>query len=262
MKRPTLLLFLFLLIKLSYGQWPAVFGTEYYWAYPNHTRETYDKGFILTLDFESQPNTPYGSCIIKTDINGNELWRKRIGNSSKHLQILGVAFDPENNMYITGATAQFDDWRDPFIMKLNPCMEVEWCNIYATPGLDDLAFEIVYVPQLNTFTVNLYYTRLIDNTRLLSIDTDGNEVWSNYYGNNYNYTGNLPFGLTNSSIDTSNLVYGFAYARIDSTSVFELEPYWLKVAHDGTPIWGKFRLPDSVFDNGEAREESIYAKSK
>lgn len=251
--------FIFLLLSIfiedAFCQWPAVFGSEYYWAYPNHTRETYDKGFILTLDFESQPYTPYGSCIIKTDINGNELWRKRIGNSSKHLEIQGVAFDPENNMYITGATAQFDELRDPFIMKLNPCMEIEWCNIYASPGLDDLAFEIVYVPQLNTFTVNLYYARLIDNTRLLSIDTDGNEVWSNYYGNSYNYTGIMPFGLTNSSIDTSNLIYGFAYARIDSTLYFEMEPYWLKVAYDGTPIWEKFRLPDSVFSRGMVREE-------
>lgn len=83
--------FIFLLLSIfiedAFCQWPAVFGTEYYWAYPNHTRETYDKGFILTLDFESQPNTPFGSCIIKTDINGNELWRKRIGNSSQSVNL-------------------------------------------------------------------------------------------------------------------------------------------------------------------------------
>lgn len=256
MKRRTFVgFFLLLFINVSFAQWPAVFGTEYYWAYPNHTRETYDKGFLLTLDFESQPNTPYGSCIIKTDINGNQLWRKRIGNSSKHLEIRGIAFDPENNIYITGATEQFDDLRDPFIMKLNPCLEVEWCNIYPSPGLDDVAFEIVYVPQLNTFNVSLYYTRLVDNTRLLNIDTDGNEVWSNYYGNNSNYTGLMPFGLVNSSIDTSSLLYGFAYARIDSTLYFEVEPYWLKVAYDGSTVWEKNRLPDSVFSRGEAREE-------
>lgn len=257
--------FIFLLLSIfiedAFCQWPQVFGTEYYWATPNHTREAYDKGFLLTLDFEPQQYTPYGSCIIKTDINGNQLWKKQIGNSSKHLEIKGITFDAENNIYISGGTAQFDQQRDPFIMKLNPCMEVEWCKIYRSPDLDDLANEIVYISALNTFIVNFIYVRANDNIRLMNIDPEGDEIWSNYYCFSPDYTGTMPIGICHFSVDTSVILYGFTYSRIENTSNFELEPYWLKVAHDGNFLWENYRLPDTVFFRGTAKEEPILLNS-
>jgi hypothetical protein len=259
MKRINLIVFQLLIVfSTGYCQWPQVFGTEYYWATPNHTRETYDKGFLLTLDFESNPNTPYGSCIIKTDINGNELWRKRIGNSSKHLEIKGIAIDPENNIYISGGTAQFDAGRDPFIMKLNPCMEVEWCNIYRSPELDDLGLEMNYVPDLNSLIVNFYYVRYLNAVSIINLNTTGDILWENFYFNNPETGGSMPIGLINSTIDSSFLLYGFTYAWSDSLQYYELKPYWSKIGYDGNLVWEKFRLPESAFNRGITTEEPFF----
>lgn len=256
MKRINLIVFqLLIVISSGYCQWPQVFGTEYYWATPNHTRETYDKGFLLTLDFESFPNTPYGSCIIKTDINGNELWRKRIGNSLKHLEIQGIAIDSENNIYISGGTAQFNAYRDPFIMKLNPCMEVEWCNIYRSPELDDLGLEMNYVPALNTLIANFYYARYPKAVSLISLNTSGDILWEKFYCNNPQTGGGLPIGLVNVSVDTSFLLYGFTYVSNDTSSYWVLRPQWSKIAYDGTLVWEKFNLDDSIYFRGLTREE-------
>ena len=253
--------FIFLLLSIfiedAFCQWPAVFGTEYYIATPNFTGESYDKGFLLTLDYKTLPDSPYGSCIIKTDINGNQLWKKEIGNSQKHIGIRGIAFDSESNVYISGGTKQLDSKRDPFIMKLNPCMEIEWCNIYRSIDLDDFADEIVYEPALNSMVVNFVFARNTNSIQVMNINPNGDIIWSNYYCNNPDYTNTFPYGLAYSYSDTSVLLYGTTYARIDTTSYFELQPYWLKVAHDGGFIWERYKLPDSVFSRGTIAEEPI-----
>jgi len=184
--------------------------------------------------------------------------KNKLGNSSKHLELKGVAMDAENNIYISGGTAQFDQQRDPFIMKLNPCMEIEWCNIYRSPDLDDIANEIVYAPASNSLVVNFIYVQAFDNIRLMNIDSDGSIIWSNYYCSNPAYRGTTSIGIVHSPIDTSILLYGFTYAEIDTSLYFELEPYWLKVGYDGNAVWERYRLPDSIFKNGLTCEEPIF----
>jgi hypothetical protein len=42
-----------------------------------------DGGFLITGWFQNWSNTPYGKCLlIKTDANGNELWRKKVIKNS------------------------------------------------------------------------------------------------------------------------------------------------------------------------------------
>lgn len=46
-----------------------------------------DGGFFITGFFQNNSNNPYSKCIlIKTDLNGNELWRRKIGKATPNIQ--------------------------------------------------------------------------------------------------------------------------------------------------------------------------------
>lgn len=53
---------------------------------PQGITKSTDGGLLLTGFFQNWSSSPYSKClIIKTDINGNELWRKKIGKSPPDL---------------------------------------------------------------------------------------------------------------------------------------------------------------------------------
>ncbi len=228
-------------INACFSQWPQVFGSEYFYAFTDYTRETYDKGFLLNLDFRSEQSAPLGSLLIKTDVNGNELWRKRIGNSTNHLEIRGITLDPQNNIYICGGIAELigDEYRDPFIMKLNPCMEVEWCNIYQTLEFDDIALQMVYIEATNSIAVNFSYHVPTHPVSIANFNTDGEKLWENYFFENPQTWDPKPVGLVNSMVDSSLMLYGYTGVQNDSFAVLFRVPQWLKIDYNGNLIWEK-----------------------
>ena len=122
-----------LLISISaHSQnWPKIYTGLETWA--RWTIQTYDKGFVI---LGTKQNYKMG-WIIKTDINGNILWDKKLGNN-------GYIFDPsnieqtqDNGFIISGTTDKIGNQADAFIMKLNSCADLEWCKIIYTPSLPD-----------------------------------------------------------------------------------------------------------------------------
>ncbi|MBK7212209.1 MAG: hypothetical protein IPH88_02690 [Bacteroidales bacterium] len=77
MKKTRFILFLlaFFSVSFSYAQWPHTYqaGSN---AFGNSLLESYDKGYLIgasTIQYST--NEKYG-IVLKTDINGNEIWRK------------------------------------------------------------------------------------------------------------------------------------------------------------------------------------------
>ena len=82
---------------------------------PQMVTSSIDGGFLITGFFESFGANPYRRCLlIKTDANGNELWRKKIGKSSpdvsdgraiiqdsisKQIIIVGYQYLPGNKVH-------------------------------------------------------------------------------------------------------------------------------------------------------------------
>jgi hypothetical protein len=54
---------------------------------PQMLTSSQDGGFLITGYFQNNGSTPYSKClIIKTDANGNELWRKKLGKTNPNVQ--------------------------------------------------------------------------------------------------------------------------------------------------------------------------------
>lgn len=259
----NLLLLIFSIISVTANaQWP-VYGQEYYWAYPNHTREMYDKGFIVTFDFEQTPGLAYNSALLKVDINGNLLWKKVMANQSKYIQIRGICAQKDGGIVISGRTCLYDDYQDPFIMKLNACMETEWCNIYNTPGREDLADEIIFLPTENSCMVSL--GDATDNTegrvQLMKIDSTGKTIWRNIYANNPDLMGALPTCMDYSAKDTSAVLSAVIWAYEDSSGMYCLQPYWSKINARGDFKWERYHIPDSSFTYGIERRRPLFTNA-
>lgn len=258
--RNLLLLLLSIISVTANAQWP-VYGQEYYDAEPVYIRETYDKGFIVTFDYQQTTISAFNSGFIKVDINGNFLWKKVMANQSKYIQVRGICVQKDGGIIISGRTCLYDDYQDPFILKLNACMETEWCNIYNTPGREDLADEIIYLPTENSCMVSL--CDATDNSegriQLMKIDSTGKTIWRNVYANNPDLMSPLPINLDYSANDASAVFSALLWAYEDSTGMYCLQPYWSKINTRGDFLWERYHIPDSSFTYGTVRQRPLFA---
>lgn len=236
-----------------------IYGQEHFWASPYQLIETDDHGFVVVYEFQDYQGSPLNSAILKVDVNGNLLWKKLMGNDSKHLQLNGIAKSPDGGYVLSGWTCLIDDYSDPFILKVNSCFETEWCKIYKTNYIDDLAGEIVQIPGENAYITYFFYNQNVhERISIIKIDLEGNTIWKNNYSNNPIYISELALGLGYSEQDTSVLLRGIVYAYEDSSSMYALQPYWLKVDTDGFMQWEIFHIPDSSFTYGVSARKPIF----
>jgi len=123
--RSFLILFLLLLnVIVTKAQWPQ-------W-YPTATAEkvlslieSYDKGYLIAGTISNNnTNKGYG-LLIKTDVNGNIIWKKLFGDESSLTRFHNVIQTSDGGIALSGSinsdTALF--------VKLNPCGEVEWSRV-------------------------------------------------------------------------------------------------------------------------------------
>lgn len=241
------------------GQWIKILGTEYKSAVPNHSMECYDDGYLLSYEYNEYYGSVQGAGLIKTNRNGDILWKQHLGNSSQYVQIRGFLQDNSGNTIITGALIYDDQVRDPFILKLNTCMQVDWCKIFRSEGLDDLANQVVYLPSSNSYVVDFMYDRAQDRVKLINIDSTGTVIWENYFCNSSNYSGTLAEGIVSTPSDSSIILYGFTYMKNDS--LYTLQPYWLNVSSEGSFVWENYGIPDTSFLRGFARRKPLFVTS-
>jgi hypothetical protein len=115
--------------------WPKVFW-KYKVTYNSDLIETYDKGYILLNSI--RPDTlgikHIWTWLVKTDINGEVLWEKTIGNGIHTTGFGFITATDDGGCVLGGATYLLDYLADPFFMKLNACGEKEWCRIFYQAG--------------------------------------------------------------------------------------------------------------------------------
>jgi hypothetical protein len=101
--------------------------------------ETYDHGFAILSDIKGYTYPVLNGWLIKTDINGNILWERNLGNtnnyfsSSKSMKATsdsGIIISM-NTGYLE--TNPFGVTRNAVFIKLNPCGQIDWCKLFDTP---------------------------------------------------------------------------------------------------------------------------------
>ncbi|MCX6286760.1 MAG: T9SS type A sorting domain-containing protein [Bacteroidetes bacterium] len=111
--------------------WPKTYTGMNAWA--DWVIQTYDKGYVI---LGTKTNYKIG-WIIKTDINGNILWDKKLGSGQYTIYPGNIEQTQDNGFIIGGTTMQIGNQEDAFILKLNSCAELEWCKIIYTPTIHD-----------------------------------------------------------------------------------------------------------------------------
>jgi hypothetical protein len=224
--------FLFVSSYLKSQNWPKIYGNNIH-AYVNRIYEDYDKGYLIGGSVLSNPNTFRYVWIIKTDINGNEIWNKKFGNNVDQFYLNSCLKTANEGLIICGGTAVEDPLLDPFFVKLNVCSEPEWCSILLSEdynvATDIIALKDGYIGMLKYYGEGEQYARI----SLIKMDSAGEPIWIQQLAQEdtliYNEEGNYLY-LTS---DSNYLVSGTAYHP-------GKRPFWIMTDTSGIQVWDLF----------------------
>lgn len=110
--------------------------TDGNYAYPRWVIETYDKGYLMLINSTDINSMSIYLWLVKTDINGNKLWEKRIGTGQDAISFSNVEETLDHGYILAGSFSKYGGpYFDPAIIKLNSCGELDWCNVIKTQGI-------------------------------------------------------------------------------------------------------------------------------
>jgi hypothetical protein len=177
--RESVLIGMFILLNtllVDAQEWIKSF-TDGNYAHPSWVIETYDKGYLLS------DNESVYSWIIKTDVNGNKLWEKRIGNGLHHIYLENIEQSSDNGFILCGGFGKYDRQNsDPTIIKLNSCGELEWCSVINTVGSYDFGTRVRQTTEGDYILLSQGSTNFHgEDVQLFKFDNNGYLLWKHTY---------------------------------------------------------------------------------
>ena len=191
--------------------WPKAYTHGDYNSAGLSIMETYDGGLaILSQTFDGTHFLP--GFILKTDVNGNILWRRDllVGDTTTH--VYNMITTSDTGFIISFRTIEeFPVPTNKFsYMKLNACGKVEWCRIFNNNDKAISSNKIYETPDGYVGMIkenvdhNFYFT-------LVKMDVNGNPEWMfDFDDANLN---SETFGDVSILNDSSILVNGMACAN-------------------------------------------------
>ncbi len=225
----------------------------------------YDGGYLLSGRFG--PNYPSYNWLIKTDVNGEMLWKKVFGTENSSLVLLAdIGLNSYGDIYLIGLTGYYNEESyDPLIMKLNACGEKQWCRVFVEDGIN-FSNALVVTPDAGLVVVLRYMnsTYLTDRICLAKFNVSGDMLWKECYNSSDTSLHNEDaFNLTLAP-DGGFLISGYCgyedpnpphswwdkpyYIKTDSLGNFEWETVVHKEVSDkGGMAWSTVLGPDSNY---------------
>jgi hypothetical protein len=245
LERLTILLLLYLIYNNpGYSQsWIRMYGDSSSTTC-FHVGEDYDKGYLL-VGKRYRPGTVEYGWLMKTDVNGFELWNKMYGLTNYRCPLIAMDKTDDNGSILLGQTGigGNGDW-SAHVIKTDPCGEKIWCRIYHTPGRPVYCVDIKSVPGDGSIAmVGNWGTDPTKTLWLLHLDDNGDIVWEQAYCFDpsvfYDPEGH---SLIRTS-DTSFIITGSVHSPDSGqTNPFRLRPMIIKVNTFGVPYfqlaWG------------------------
>jgi len=242
MRIPTFYTVLFIALVLSISEdsfcqeWIKTFSSTTKHLFIYEIQEDYDQGYLLCANKGITTNMKIG-WLIKTDINGNVLWEKSLGNGSRKWAIVGMDITQDGGIVLAGVSDTLDpsSW-DPFIVKLNACGELQWCHVFNNVDDPDYGITIRSLPDDGyVFLLKDWGSEELNSVWLMHLDMNGEIIWEQEYFQNDTLV--VPYSDKDLLITPEGkyLVTGVCY-RPDSGQV---QPYWL---------WPMMILADSTGD--------------
>jgi len=240
MKKITIIflqLFLLSTILIAQERWMKIYHDD-----DNATRanmiKTYDNGILITGRIK--PNWPRNNYLIKTDINGEVLWEKTLGDGYNIILPGGLGMNTDGDIYFSGSYGMVGSYDDPMIMKLNACGEKEWCWLFPTVGYHDYGFGLtVTLDEGVAFIIGLSGNPSYDDRICLArFTSEGAFLWKKCY----NLADNVAMDneIANEVITTPDsgfLITGYTRYSNPEDSVGYFCPYYIKTDSLGDMEW-------------------------
>jgi len=156
--------------------YPRIYGGNFH-AFVDDVHETYDKGFIIAGYANVPLNFSRFIWIIKTDINGNVIWDKKIGDWIHEFWLSGSEVTIDNGLIFSGNTTKYGAG-DPIFVKLDTCGNIEWCRGLSCPG-DNYGTDVIALSDGTYIGMLAYYGEGDNYARisLIKLDQTGEPVW-------------------------------------------------------------------------------------
>ncbi|HOX77554.1 MAG TPA: hypothetical protein PLW31_05895 [Bacteroidales bacterium] len=199
---------------------------------------SYDQGYLLSGWITS--NFPPYTWLIKTDVNGEILWQKLIGDSYySSIGVDNVCINANGDIYLGGGAYNNSD-ANPVLIKLNPCGEKEWCREIVTTSNIDFFSDIVNTPDggCATLIYKTFFPESINRSGILKFSSDGALLWQKYYESSDQGVANEDLSNIIITPDNGFLISGFCYyPDPENTDLYWLHPYYIKTDSLGNFEW-------------------------
>ncbi len=141
---------------------------------------SYDNGYLLSGWVT--PNSPHYSWLIKTDINGQILWKKFLGRNYGWTVLDNFAQNSSGEIYLCGGFSN-NDQVDPLIIKLDACGNKQWCYSISNTSNNDFLSSITMTKDDGCATIinEAFRPLYINRNGLLRFSSDGELLWQQYY---------------------------------------------------------------------------------
>ena len=202
--------------------------------------EAYDYGYFIVG--KHGHNYVHYNWLIKTDINGQELWGKTIGNPSSYTTIVHTDIIEYGKSYCAGTTTFYDEYGDPLIIKLDSCGNKEWCKVFYTPDNFDYANFVMAMDDGGCIAILRYTgddpTGQVDRICLVKLTGDGELEWRQCYNS-------ADSGIINSDARYLTLTPDGGYLITASCgypdpvhpNMYWTKPYYIKTDYLGNFQW-------------------------
>lgn len=169
-------------------RWTTTYGASNHYEGVYDLLEDYDRGYYM-VGYDVITGSNGKGWNIKTDINGNMLWDKKLVHPEL-TEGFAVCLDSIGNKYVTGV--DFSDGSNrPFIVKFNPCGEKLWCSIFEDWGYEQgFSLDILINHKGNILVLSRLEDvdhQQINQVFLLCFSPEGNLLWTKPYASKNDY---------------------------------------------------------------------------
>jgi hypothetical protein len=215
--------------------------------------ESYDNGYLLVGKYGA--NYSKYNWLIKTNINGEILWEKTIGDGMNAIALSDIKQDYSGNIYLGGINSSYDPEGDPLIIKLDSCGEKQWCRIFYTENNLDFTRSMILTTDRCIAAV-LSYTNPVphkDRICLAKLSPDGEQLWKHCFTSVDTHQRDEESYDLILTPDNGFLITGFCYYEDPTEPNHWIpHPYFLKTDFLGNFEWETVVFKETNLDGGGA----------
>ncbi len=224
--------------------WVRVFGDDI----NNVARsviETYDHGYIIGGHIKPEPpatGTIKEGLIIKTNINGEILWKKVIGTDADNgVDGTQIVQTYDGGYILFSGTYKYGGNRNVMLMKLNACGEKEWNKIFISSYQSQWNVDLLLMNDSSYLAMLSYWGNDAANERiwLFKISQTGDIIWQKVYANWNPSTNNEDSRQLIVNNENEYLLTGkyYEYQPGGDTNARYRRPMFIKIDSLGNEIW-------------------------